>query len=118
RYERYLHSRHVEIEAESLRAVALVPAVETPDSRADQPEIGWLLERDRRRHGDARGVGGQFFILCGLSGRATDDTGFRAALARRDLPSLRGGRDEHGARPRAQLPVLLERCCHPPRPPD
>src|SRR5437762_2067587 len=60
RYERYLHSRQIEIEAESLRTVALVPAVEAADSRADQPKIGWLLELDRRWDGDSRGVGRQF----------------------------------------------------------
>ena len=47
-----------------------------------------------------------------------DDAGFRAALVRRDLPSLCGGRQEHGARPRAQLTVLLERCGDRSRPAD
>src|SRR5881397_1418369 len=47
-----------------------------------------------------------------------DDTGFRVALVRRDLPALCGGRHEQAPSPRAQLAVLLKRCGDRSRPAD
>ena len=110
RHQRHLHARQVEVEPELLRAVAFRAAVEPADMLADQPELA-TASSARRSPGPARARRrcASSAYRGGLSGRAMDDAGLRAASVRRDLPSLRGRGHEHGAGPRAQLAVLLER---------
>ena len=103
-----LHPGDLHVDAELRCAVDLVGAVEPLRGRADQLEVLRVLERDRARHPQKnRGVH-EGAVAQAAAGRPVDHLApGGVARARIDVPGLRGGGHQHGAR-RGTGPAQLQ----------
>ena len=109
-----LHAGEPHVDAELCRAVDLVGSIESLRRRADQLEVLGVLEGHAARHGKERGAVDESTVRQAAAGRSVHHHAVRRTTrAGLDLPGLRRGGHEHGARggPGAtqRLPVAAHR---------
>ena len=102
------HARQPHVDAVGLLAAALGAGVQPGRRTADQPEVGRVLQHHPGRHRLARGVGGERAVGQAAAVGRQHLAGARAQRGHVELPALRGGRQQHGARPGAEFAVLHE----------